>query len=452
MKRKIILCAYHFLHFSIISIGNFSFLVVIDAYLSRYFFLKVAVMFLVLNSVVFFIYRVTLEMFFLFYNIKDNSIHIKSGIFFKKDYNLNYNDFSSLSFHQPIFFRIFNVFQAQIALPSTADNAFVLLPIITMVEKNFLESKVYGQVTEARINETGESSDLFLNKVYRPVPLKKIISSSFVTLNYFYIVTIYLYFSELLEHFNIKIDNVLKNLILIKKYDVLLIFLFILLAAFAAIFKQFITYFKLRLIDHRDYVELENELFKTEKITIRKKDLTGYVITTTIGQAFQHLTSMKAIAWNAYVTDNKVNVNTILPYQEQKELKAKINEIFPKFKINRDVPFFQLTKTRIVFILILTILTASAIIKIKNPYIIFFVLIIDFILCLTLKVITAKITSNETYIFMSIGILKRKNYIIKKAALEWEKNVTFLGLLHYKKVGIKMEKLRKFSFLFFKIR
>lgn len=101
---------------------------------------------------------------------------------------------------------------------------------------------------------------MHFNKVYRPIPIKEIIQGSFITLNYFYVFTIFFSISDLLDVFSIDLF-LLVNQFLTRNFY-LFIFFALICSIGTSIIKQMFSFYKFYLYYFDDYIEISNGILK----------------------------------------------------------------------------------------------------------------------------------------------------------------------------------------------
>lgn len=403
----------------------------------------------ILISFLFYIRRVSYELFFFKYKFDHNGLNIKSGIFYKKDYCIHYKNILGGTYSQPLFYRFFSTFSLTIFLPDTGDNKHLKLPIVTSNEKIYIDRYIYNYDIKLAKNSRNQQKALH---IYKPVSINRIIYSSLFSLNYFYAITIFFLFSDVMEYFKMDLKNIVKSMYVGNRF--LVIIFIILFISFSSILKQYLSFSQFKLYNYTDSLEISNGVLKKETLKMKKKAVKGVLITTSIGQRFLHLSSVKAILLNSKNKESEVKLEYILPYQKKEDIKNNINEIFYNSSLYYDDinHYSDYIYKRILIISILISINFFNIFQYGNRgiLIISFVIIATLIGYWLLNSILSKFKIDNKQIQIHSGILVRRIYLLEKETLEWKK--TYLIGSHIKifKVGIKVDSLKKFTFVKFR--
>ncbi|EPI03843.1 hypothetical protein D920_00277 [Enterococcus faecalis 13-SD-W-01] len=441
MKTKNILFLFHTYKFLKMILGNISLLTFLKLTLPTLYYLQNILIMGMVISFLFYIKRILAEIYFFQYTFFSDHVEILSGIWYKKNYSIDYTNISGANWSQPYFYRLFNVFKLVLFLPDTGDNKKQEIPIISRYEKEIIDKQLYLSLHET--NYLQENLESFI--VYKPVPIKTIVYSSFITLNYLYLLTIFFFLSDVFNYFNINLFNIVNKFFYSNIYlGVISIFL---LSCVSAILKQFLSFYKFSVRDYRHYLEVTNGIVKNSAVKIKKDSITGLVVSSSLGQSILRLASVKAIVLNSETEDKQIKLDYFLPYQRQRDLKDKIQNIFPDNHLldyNFSYNFF---KPRL-FIIVSFILLTFGIFSIGSPfYVYLLVFIFEFILFRILNIVLTKIRIDQNKICISTGIITRKHYFLDISSLEWKKNIQLGNNINLNRIGIKIHRLSKFRFI-----
>lgn len=439
MKSKI-LFLFHTYNFIKVFISNLSLMFFLELTFPRISFIPVFLKFGIVMSFIFYILRLLTELIFFNYVFMDDSILVQTGIFFKKEFSIKYSDITGANWSQPLFFRIFGTFKLTIFLPDTGDNKTLEIPIVTSKEKIHIDSLIYTDDT-SQVSEF----DCCLTKAYKPVSIKKIIQSSLLTLNYFYVVTIFFTLSDILDLFNIDLFLLFERFLTNNIY--LFSILLIVSSIISSIIKQLISFYKFSLYDYDNFLEVSNGILKTSSTRIKKNSIKGLVICSTFGQTILRLSSVKAIVLNSDTVDDQVKVNYILPFENNNEIwnfieKVLPNRIFckPKFHLN----YFFVRVSILFFLSGLNLITVVY----KSQIDVFFLLIIiNLFILLGTKLSLNRLILSKDNIEIHTGLFNRKTFLLDSEVLEWTYTIKINSKIKIIKIGVKLNKLKRFTFI-----
>ncbi|MBX9119736.1 PH domain-containing protein [Enterococcus faecium] len=439
MKAKI-LFLFHTYNFFKAFISNLSLMFFLELTFPHLTFIPMFLKFGLMMSFIFYILRLLTEIIFFKYVFMNDSISIQSGILLKKEFSIKYSDITGANWSQPLFFRLFNTFKLTLFLPDTGDNKTLEIPIVTAKEQIHIDSFIY---TDNALPLTKSGSNF--TKAYKPVSIKKIIQSSFLTLNYFYIVTIFFSLSDILELFDVDLflltDRFLTNNIYLFSVLVLIF------SIFASIIKQLISFYKFSLYDFDNFLEVSNGILKTSSTKIKKNSIKGLVICSSLGQTILRLSSVKAIVLNSDTIDDQIKVNYILPFENNSEIwgfveKVLPNKIFcnPEYKAN----YFFVRITILFFLAAINLITV-----IYNSHLLVYSVLIIFnlVVLLITKLCLNHLILSKDNIVLFTGLFNRKTFLLDPEVLEWTYTLNITRQIKVIKIGVKLNKLKKFTFI-----
>ena len=322
------------------------------------------------------------------------------------------------------------------------------IPIITKKEREKIDKYIY-KIPNSNNGDEGIKTNLDEKKIYKPVSIKKIVYSSFVTLNYLYVMTIYFFISDFLEYFGVDLSKLMRQFTE-KQNKFLVILLIAILSCLSSVLKQFISFSKYKLYDYGMYLEISNGIVKNASMKIKKAAITGLVITCSLGQALMKLSSVKAIVLNAESEDHQIKTNYILPYQKEDELKTNISLILPEFKMDQYIFWSQYTAIRIIFLVVLCMLNLIIVFHYNSIIFLVLLLLFDIIVFVFSNCCLTKVSNTPSKILISTGIISRKNYLLNKDSVEWIHSIKIGSKFQFGRIGVKISKLKKISCINFR--
>ncbi len=278
------------------------------------------------------------------YELKENEIECKRGVFFKKRSILEYYKIHAVNKKQNLFHRIFKL--AVLTLDSGSTNTAYASEIL-IVEK---EKEVDKIVEEIKLRQSGEKVNInseikapLENKenLYKFTAKRKVIYS---LLNVLSTVAVLLFISIIiLATYYIVLPLAIKSvsgwdavgIVIIAVYSLIIYFIITLIVFIVSILASFLSYYKFSVYKNSNDIEINYGFFVKSNNTFKLNKIKGVVVSQgLIKRLFGFVTvKLEVIGYNEATSDENSSKSTgiLFPLCKENELEENLKKVLPDF-------------------------------------------------------------------------------------------------------------------------
>lgn len=353
------------------------------------------------------IFGATMHWFSFRYHISKDILIIQKGFFFKKTLSVPVSSSQKMLVNQSIIYKIFHKYSVLFEVKSD-DAKEVRLETISHDE--------YNELMALNILKE-EASTTFKNKTYTNYIYRTrnidIIKNSISSIQ---LVSIYIsFFSYIMKQIKLYFRQFYGNNNLL-----IITIIIVLIATFIySYILQSIKYRNFKLVNKQHELILVNNLFESHSSRMHKNEISALVIKTNIIKKMFNLFRVEAIIFSGRFADAQTKEQrVIIPFISEKNINKTLSQIFGnrlnlQGTINSSFPPLIYVTTKI--ILHSTIIIILLMVNTNKLVILLFCTII---IIRNFQKCTSGIKFNSNVVFLKIGFIFRKTFIIEKKDIE----------------------------------